>query len=64
MGWANKCDRCGKYFDWSWDDTDGFTFLSYDPKCGYHVDSEEYDLCPDCVQSLYDWFNGGKHHEK
>lgn len=64
MSWANKCDRCGKYFNWSHDDTDGFAFLSYDHKCGYHIDSEEYDLCPDCVQSLYDWLEGGKTHEK
>lgn len=57
MAWATKCDRCGKYFD-SREETNAFTFLIYDrAKDKYTCDSEEYDLCPDCVRSLDDWFN-------
>lgn len=57
MAWATKCDRCGGYFEHHQDETNGFTFLTYDrAKDKYLMDGEEYDLCPDCVQSLNSWF--------
>ena len=58
MAWATKCDRCGKYFDHH-EETNGFAFLVYDRlKDKYAIDNEEYDLCPECVQSLSKWFYG------
>lgn len=58
MAWATKCDRCGKYFDHH-EETNAFAFLSYDRlKDKYSIENEEYDLCPNCVQSLSDWFHG------
>lgn len=57
MAWATKCDRCGKYFEHHQDETNGFAFLVYDRlKDKYAIDNEEYDLCPECVQSLGKWF--------
>lgn len=56
MAWATKCDRCGKYFDYH-EESNAFAFLIYDrQKDKYSIDNEEYDLCPDCVQSLSSWF--------
>ena len=58
MAWATKCDRCGKYFDWHSNTENGFAVLTFDVgKCKYSIEGEEYDLCPDCVKDLYDWFN-------
>ena len=58
MAWAKKCDRCGKYFDWQREETSGFEFLTYNHVNGkYCVDNEEYDLCPKCVEYLYDWID-------
>lgn len=58
MEWASKCDRCGKYFDWRSDESSAFAFMSYEPtKARYSIDSDKYDLCPKCVQDLYDWFD-------
>lgn len=56
MAWATKCDRCGKYFDYH-EGTNAFAFLKYDlSKDKYSLSNGEFDLCPDCVQSLKDWF--------
>lgn len=63
MGWASRCDRCGKYFDWRIDTTDGFAFLSHDNERKFFVEDDS-DLCPDCVQSLTDWLKEGRRHEK
>ena len=61
MAWATKCDRCGKYFDWKQDETNGFAFMEYDlPHSRYNIDGDEYDLCPECVDSLIKWFAAGK----
>lgn len=55
---ASKCDRCDKYFDWHSDETDGFAFLTYDHiRDRYKIDSDEYDLCPECVKDLYNWLD-------
>lgn len=57
MAWATKCDRCGKYFDWH-EETNAFAFMVYDHGTDrYSVgDTEELDLCPDCIRSLNHWF--------
>ena len=54
MACVTKCDRCGKYFDWHHDDTDGFAFLSHNYKREFAI-KKDYDLCPDCVRSLRYW---------
>ena len=57
MAWATKCDRCGKYFDYH-EIASAFAFLSYDRlKDKYSVEGDEYDLCPDCIQSLGNWLD-------
>ena len=57
MAWATKCDRCGKYFDDQNDESNGFTFLNFNRlRNDYEIDGEEYDLCPECVVSLQNWF--------
>lgn len=39
------------------EDINGFAFLSYDQiEDRYMVCNIEYNLCPDCVQSLKAWF--------
>ncbi len=61
MAWATKCDRCGKCFEHHQEVTNAFAFLTYDrPHDKYLIDNDEndeYDLCPECVQSLRDWFD-------
>lgn len=74
MAWATKCDRCGKYFDHHQEEVNGFAFMVYDRVHDeYKTDSDEKDLCPECVESLEDWFHEirsreiderlGLHHE-
>jgi hypothetical protein len=56
MAWATKCDRCGRYFDYSEDKADAFAFMRYNRvKNLYYTESEEIDLCPKCVKSLEKW---------
>lgn len=60
--WATKCDRCGKYFDYSDADTADAVALmkSVGRTDDYHQVYLPYDLCPECVKSFDDWFKGGK----
>ena len=61
MAWATKCDRCGKFFEYHPNDTNGVALLNYDVgKDKYTEDDDTYDLCPDCVKSWEDWFKRGK----
>ena len=55
MAKAGRCDRCGEFFDWSSDRTHGFAYLLLGFDGQYHIDGGEYDLCPDCVESLEEW---------
>lgn len=58
MAWATKCDRCGKYFDHHEDAENAFAFMRYDhAKDKYYTESEEFDLCPKCIKSLWKWMN-------
>lgn len=59
MAWATKCDRCGKYFEYLTDETDGVALLDYDRRTDKYQTEEEYDLCPTCVKSFNDWFKRG-----
>lgn len=54
MAWATKCDRCGKCFDFH-EETSAFAFLIRLKDNTYNIDGDEFDLCPDCVQDLWDW---------
>lgn len=57
MSCAKKCDRCGKYYDYCYDDiVYGFSLLSYDRKTDKHRNEVEFDICPDCVESFNEWF--------
>lgn len=62
MGWATKCDRCGKYFDYEEGATSGVALMIYDrPRDEYEVcNGIEDDLCPECVKSYINWWNEGK----
>lgn len=56
MAWATKCDRCGAYYEYH-EETNGFAFICYDrADVSYQTSAGDYDLCPQCVKSLYDWF--------
>lgn len=60
MAWASKCDRCGKYFDFDLaSDASGFVFVKQTIERDYDVCDYEYDLCPECIQSLDDWLDNG-----
>lgn len=61
MARATKCDRCGKFFEHYFGDTNGVARLTYSVnKDRYYIQGDEYDLCPDCVKSWRDWFESGK----
>ncbi len=56
MAWAAKCDRCGKYYDY-YKGKNRFGFMAYDREADYQeVINGGYDLCPDCMKSLEDWY--------
>lgn len=55
---AKKCDRCEKFYE----DYGGLEYIQYGNKYNgmsfFGVKSLFFDLCPDCMKSLYDWFDG------
>lgn len=56
MAWAAKCDRCGRYYDY-YDGRSGFAFTEYDRKRDEVNPENGQDLCPECMESLVDWFH-------
>lgn len=62
MGWASKCDRCGKYFDYEEGATAGVALMVYDrPTDDYEIaNGMADDLCPDCVEDYIAWWHQGK----
>lgn len=49
-----KCDRCKQRFDY-----DAKELRNRELELDDHLEGDMFDLCPECYQSLYDWFNGG-----
>lgn len=68
MAKANKCDRCGIFYE-SYNEkndnkkTNGFTTLNIDVYGKYYT-HEAHDLCPTCNESLHDWFENCKPEEQ
>lgn len=60
MSRARKCDRCGKFFEYSSGDTEVDLEISDGRKrivrfyCG--TGYLDLDLCPDCVESFKHWW--------
>lgn len=57
MAQATKCDRCGKFFDHHKDKKSTISFTGYDRENKYYIESEKFDLCPKCIESLEKWMN-------
>lgn len=61
---ARKCDRCGKLYDFykfynKFDDknSNGFSIICTRPSGITEWTSKGEDLCPECMESLINWFN-------
>ena len=60
MSQAYKCDCCGKFYEAR---RTRQIVLGMSPSClTDHV--ERYDICPDCIESLYLWKESRNHDHK
>lgn len=64
MGYAKKCDRCGKFYEPynvenDSENINGITTLNIDHK-GCYFSHNVIDLCPDCKNSFEAWYKAGK----
>ena len=60
MSMIKCCDRCGTTYglynvDNSSSKANGFMFLNIDVRMKYYT-HKAYDLCPECMDSLRNWF--------
>jgi len=55
MAIANKCDRCGGYFDRS---SNGYnqTMVDNSYAIGNHL--KAFDICPTCMKQFMQWMDG------
>jgi hypothetical protein len=53
MGRAYKCDRCGKFYDFTKCNDRVGIFIDYGPYGG----DRKIDLCDDCYSELIKWLN-------
>lgn len=58
---ARKCDRCGKLYEFydKFDDknSNGFSIICMNPSGITGRTYKGKDLCPECMESLINWFN-------
>lgn len=55
MAIANKCDRCGGYFDKS---SDGYNKILLDNSYRLSCYVKSFDICPTCMKQFMQWMNG------
>lgn len=60
MAVSKICDRCGEFYRTYNEKEDeknanGFMFLNLDKHEKYYA-NKAYDLCPACMDSLYEWW--------
>lgn len=64
---AKICDKCGKFFTYSASRRIiGFKFalrLSLFSDNNEYIESDKYDLCPDCVDELKKWIKNEEDKE-
>ena len=74
MATANKCDRCGVYYDWN----ESVNYTSKRTLNGKPISApanrlalfcqstriETLDLCPDCMQQVTTWIENGSDPKK
>lgn len=56
MAFAMKCDRCGKYYEYRPMAISCVALIPYRIGKRECRSKEEFDLCPDCVESFNEWF--------
>ena len=64
---AKKCDRCGKFYELYTEkskcrakDVNGIAFVHICTNGDYSgTKSDGYDLCPECLNAVIDFVNGG-----
>lgn len=61
MAGANKCDRCGVYYEQSKYKKNDIAWIRTIDK--YNSTLKNYDLCPKCSEELDEWLKRGNKDE-